>query len=159
MEQDRNPPEAFEEKIHSSCRFLCSYAFLQGMQGTEYLLPKFTVGTGQGVCVFDLSVGFYYHQLHGDFFFLKKNYKSTLKTKNLLLLVLYFFFLVSPFIVGLGGKGKGPDSRSLAGPGDHQGLTLGLGAPLSILGFNLRVPFYLSGKVPPLALARCDHVR
>lgn len=68
MEQDRNPLEAFEEKIHSSCCFRCSGAFLQGIQETEYLLPKFTVVNRQGVCVFDLSVGFYCHQLDGDFF-------------------------------------------------------------------------------------------
>lgn len=93
-------------------------------------------------------------------FFSKKNYKSTLKTKNLLLLVLYFFFLASqPLYPGVWGKRKSLDSRSLAGPGDHQGLTPGFGVPLSVLGFNLGSPFYLPGKVPPLALARCDHVR
>lgn len=107
MEQDGSPPGASEGKTHSPCCSPCSGAFLRGIQEAEHLLPKFTVVNRECVSSIFLWVFIVINLM--VIFFLRKNYKSTLKTKNLLLLVLYFFFFLAsqPLYQGSGEEKEG----------------------------------------------------
>lgn len=66
-------------------------------------------------------VFFYYHQLDSVFF--RKGIIRTARKTKLAAVGSIFLLSKSAPSSGLGGGGKGSDSRSLAVPGDHQGLT------------------------------------
>lgn len=67
-------------------------------------------------------VFFYYHQLD-SVFFRKGIIRTDTKTKLAAVGSIFLLLSKSAPSSGLGGRGKGSDSRSLAVPGDHQGLT------------------------------------